>query len=146
MEPLHQPPQFRVLSDQQTERVYQAALECLNRTGVNVLNAQARDLLAAAGARVDGVRVRIPPRIAIDEVGPHGDFLGTKHTKRHFREDWYPQLFDRNNFEGWVAAGSKTLSQRARERVDEILAGHQPEPLPPQIQARIDEVLNRCAG
>jgi trimethylamine--corrinoid protein Co-methyltransferase len=64
----YQTPQFRVLSDQQIEKVYQATLECLNRTGVNVLNAEARDLLAAAGARVDGVRVRIPPHIVQDAV------------------------------------------------------------------------------
>lgn len=64
----HQTPQFRVLSDRQIEKVYQATLECLNRTGVNVLNAEARDLLAAAGARVDGVRVRIPPHLIQDAV------------------------------------------------------------------------------
>ncbi len=64
----HQTPQFRVLSDQQINRLYQATLECLNRTGVNVLNAEARELLAAAGARVDGVRVRIPPHIIQDGV------------------------------------------------------------------------------
>ncbi|MDY7077558.1 MAG: trimethylamine methyltransferase family protein [Chloroflexota bacterium] len=64
----HQTPQFRVLSDGQIEKVYQATLECLNRTGVNVLNAEARDLLAAAGARVDGARVRIPPHIIQDGV------------------------------------------------------------------------------
>ena len=57
----HQTPQFRVLSDQQIERVYQGTLECLQRTGINVLHPEARDLLAAAGARVDGIRVRIPP-------------------------------------------------------------------------------------
>lgn len=64
----HQTPQFRVLSDQQIIKIYQATLECLNRTGVNVLNAEARDLLAAAGARVDGVRVRIPPHVIQDAV------------------------------------------------------------------------------
>src|SRR5512136_2913396 len=59
----HQTPQFRVLSDQQIERVYQATLECLNRTGVNVHNAEARELLARAGARVQGIRAHIPPHI-----------------------------------------------------------------------------------
>jgi trimethylamine--corrinoid protein Co-methyltransferase len=63
-----QTPQFRVLSTQQIDRIYQAALECLNRTGVNVLNAQARRLLAAAGARAEGVRLRIPPHIIQDAV------------------------------------------------------------------------------
>jgi trimethylamine--corrinoid protein Co-methyltransferase len=64
----HQTPQFRVLSDQQIEKIYQAALECLMRTGVTVLNAEARRLLAAAGGRVDGTRVRIPAAIVQDVV------------------------------------------------------------------------------
>jgi trimethylamine--corrinoid protein Co-methyltransferase len=64
----HPTPQFRVLSDQQIEKLYQAALECLERTGVEVRNAEARGLLAGAGARVDGLRVRIPPRVIQDAV------------------------------------------------------------------------------
>ena len=80
----------------------------------------------------------------IDEVGPHGDFLGTPHTLNHFKEDWYPRLFDRTNFENWSAAGGKTLRQRARERVEEILASHQPEPLPPDVQQRIDQIVDRA--
>lgn len=64
----YQPLQFRVLSDGQIEKLYEATLECLNRTGVDVLNAQARELLAGAGARVDGKRVRFPPGIIRDAV------------------------------------------------------------------------------
>lgn len=63
-----QTPQFRVLSDRQIEKIYQATLECLNRTGVNVHNAEARRLLARAGGRVEGVRVRIPPHLIQDAV------------------------------------------------------------------------------
>jgi trimethylamine--corrinoid protein Co-methyltransferase len=54
---------FKVLSNEKIERIYQAILECLERTGVNVLNAEARDLFAGAGAHVEDVRVRIPPRL-----------------------------------------------------------------------------------
>ncbi len=63
-----QTPQFRVLSDRQIARVVQATLECLNRTGVDVHNAEARELLARAGARVAGVRARIPPHIIQDAI------------------------------------------------------------------------------
>ena len=65
-----QTPQFRVLSDRQIERVYQATLECLNRTGVDVHNAEARDLLAArrppwtacaCASRRTSSRMRSPP-------------------------------------------------------------------------------------
>ncbi len=64
----HQTPQFRVLSDAQAQAIYYAALEVLNRTGVHVHNREARDLLASAGARVDGVRVRIPPHVVQDAI------------------------------------------------------------------------------
>ena len=65
----HQTPQFRVLSDQQIEKVYQATLECLNRTGVEVRNAEALELLVAAGARVDGTRVTLDTIVAAFEEG-----------------------------------------------------------------------------
>lgn len=63
-----QTPQFRVLSDEQIVRLYQGVLECLSRTGVRVNNAEARTLLEAAGARVDGLRVRIPPHVVQDAI------------------------------------------------------------------------------
>lgn len=81
----------------------------------------------------------------IDQVGPHGDFLGTKHTRSHFKEDWYPRLLDRSGYEAWLAAGGKTLRQRARERVEEILESHQPEPLPADVQRRVDELAYGAA-
>ncbi len=64
----HQTPQFRVLSDHQLERLYQATLDVLHRTGIDVLNAEARDLLAAAGARIEGERARIPPHVIQDAL------------------------------------------------------------------------------
>ena len=32
-------------------------------------------------------------------------------------------------FEGWTESGSKTMRDRCRERVHEILKSHQPEPV-----------------
>jgi trimethylamine--corrinoid protein Co-methyltransferase len=79
----------------------------------------------------------------IHEVGHRGEFLSTEHTLGHFRDDWYPKLFDRNHFEGWSAAGSKTLRQKSQERVERILTEHRPALLPPDVQQRLDHVLNR---
>ncbi len=79
----------------------------------------------------------------IDEVGPHGDFISTEHTRSHFKEDWYPKLFDRRNYDNWLARGGKTLRQRANDRVEKILASHEPEPLPADIQAKIDAIVER---
>ncbi|MCX6028017.1 MAG: trimethylamine methyltransferase family protein [Chloroflexi bacterium] len=78
----------------------------------------------------------------IDQLGPSGDYLGTEHTLAHYKEDWTPKLFTRLNYDRWAAAGGKTLRQRARERVDQLLAKHQPEPLPADVQAKIDAIAS----
>jgi trimethylamine--corrinoid protein Co-methyltransferase len=61
-------PQFRILSEGQINRVFQASLDCLQRTGVEISNQEARDLLETAGADVEGSRVRIPSHIVQDAI------------------------------------------------------------------------------
>ena len=45
---------------QECEKIHMATLEILERTGVDVHDEKARDILVAGGARADGIRVRIP--------------------------------------------------------------------------------------
>lgn len=66
----------------------------------------------------------------IDEVGPDGQFLATPHTMRHFREQYYPSLFERATYEAWRVKDGGTLAERAGHRVDAILdAAPEAEPL-----------------
>jgi len=48
------------LGDQECEKIHLASLEILQRVGVDVHDDKAREMLAKGGARVDGLRVRIP--------------------------------------------------------------------------------------
>jgi trimethylamine--corrinoid protein Co-methyltransferase len=48
------------LGPQECEKIHLASLEILQRIGVDVHDEKARDILAKGGARVDGLRVRIP--------------------------------------------------------------------------------------
>ena len=77
----------------------------------------------------------------IDGIGPDGDFVGSPHTRRHFREDWYPQLFERRNYDGWKKAGGTTLGQRAQQKALDILKTHVPEPLPATVLKELDEIV-----
>ena len=77
----------------------------------------------------------------IDKVGPGGHFLGEKHTLRHFREFWLPELIDRSKVDDWEAAGSKTLGDRVQEKLAEILETYQPPELPEGVPAQIEEIL-----
>jgi trimethylamine--corrinoid protein Co-methyltransferase len=63
-----QTPQFKVLSDGQCHELYLATLECLQRVGVKINHPQAKELLAAAGGRVESDRVYIPPHVIQDAL------------------------------------------------------------------------------
>ncbi len=52
--------QFRVLSESQCERIYRAVLEVMERTGADIHNPEALELLKKAGCWTDGIRARIP--------------------------------------------------------------------------------------
>lgn len=67
----------------------------------------------------------------IQAVGPQGDFLNTDHTFDHFRtEQFMPKMMVRDKYDVWEAAGGRRAEERARERARDLLASHQPEPLP----------------
>jgi len=58
----------------------------------------------------------------IREVGPGGNFLARKYTRRHARDFWYDDLFDHAVFDRWQAGGAKTMLDRAAARVAELRA------------------------
>lgn len=55
---------WEMLSDDQCEEIFMTVLELLERTGVEVLNEEAREVFEKAGCWVDGTRVRIPSALA----------------------------------------------------------------------------------
>lgn len=78
----------------------------------------------------------------IDAVGPGGEYVTTDHTFRHFRDGWFPEVIgDRNAYDGWVEDGSKTLGDRANERVRQILETHEPKPLPEDVREKVEALM-----
>ena len=60
---------------------------------------------------------------------------------RHFRsEHLLPDLLVRDKYEVWQAAGGKRAEERARDRAQELLATHQPEPLPEAVIRELDSI------
>ncbi len=79
----------------------------------------------------------------IDQVGPDGQYLDNPHTLKHFRERWYPKLFERSNYDSWQKKGGKDLGERANDQVDKILAEHTPEPLPQKLADAVHAIVER---
>jgi trimethylamine--corrinoid protein Co-methyltransferase len=88
--------------------------------------------------------------LAIDvirEVGPGGDFISTDHTYEHFRQaQWRPKLLNRDDPDTWERKGSKSYGDVLRDKARDILATHQPMPLPDDVQRQIDDIAVRAEG
>ncbi len=101
------------------------------------------ELVAMTDHIVKGIEVN-PETLLVDEldaVGPGGQFLGTQATLKHYREFWFPKLFDRKIRPQWLEAGATTLGQRLNERVRRIIREHRAKPLAPDAAQRVQEIL-----
>ncbi len=76
----------------------------------------------------------------IRAVGPGGNFLAQKHTKRHMRELWVPQFMDRRPYTEWQEKRDGPRDW-AREKARQILATHEPEPLAPKVSAELKRII-----
>lgn len=89
------------------------------------------------GITVDEERLAIQ---AIRSVGPGGNFLAEKHTRKHMRDLWLPQFMDRRPYGEWEAL-QDGAADWAREKAQEILTTHEPEPLDPQLSQELERII-----
>jgi trimethylamine--corrinoid protein Co-methyltransferase len=82
----------------------------------------------------------------VAEVGPSGHFLMQDSTLAACRSDEFyaPKLSDRHTFERWAELGRPDLYSKARERVEEILAAPQKNPLSDDVIGKLDEIARRA--
>lgn len=79
----------------------------------------------------------------IHSVGPGGNYLSEDHTLKYFRDFWRPTLMDRQNYHAWKESGAKTMEQRIKEKIDDILENHMPTQLPDDVKTQIREIRER---
>jgi len=105
------------------------------------------EMLGMVSRVLEGIRVT-PETLSfeqIKEVGPRGNFMGLRHTLDHIHTEHYlPQLFDRNTYDTWEARGAKDVREVARERAREILATHEVETLPGEVQEEFEAIIRKA--
>ena len=80
----------------------------------------------------------------IDKVGPGGNFLGEKHTRKHYQNEHdLSTLSDRLTREAWEKKGSKDVVQRAKEVVKQRLEYHKVEPLDLEITEILEKLVTK---
>jgi trimethylamine--corrinoid protein Co-methyltransferase len=71
-------------------------------------------------------------------VTGEGHYLGEAQTLALMKTEYvYPGLGNRQSVNDWIDAGSQTIWQRARQRVDEIICAAPPTHLPARAEAAI---------
>jgi trimethylamine--corrinoid protein Co-methyltransferase len=96
---------------------------------------------------LQGIEVN-PDTLAIDvirEVGPGGEYLTHDHTMEYFKsEQWDAKLGNRMTRDHWEEKGSMDIRARAREQYKKILATHQPKPLDPEVQKKLQNIVEQA--
>jgi trimethylamine--corrinoid protein Co-methyltransferase len=82
----------------------------------------------------------------IREVQPGGHFLMQSSTLAACRSSEFmtPALCERGPYEEWVALGRPDIYERARRRVEEILASPQKNPLPDEVIGKLEDIMRRA--
>ncbi len=67
-----------------------------------------------------------------------GHYLGSSDTLKSMETEFvYPAQADRNSAAVWAAAGSLTMEEKARQVAKDLLDGHFPNPISPDLDAKI---------
>ena len=79
----------------------------------------------------------------IHEVGPNpGSFLGEMHTLTHWKKEHFvPAVADRSSYDEWMSQGKKSVIDKAKDRMDNILSTHKPLPITAEQEKDIDRIL-----
>ena len=81
----------------------------------------------------------------IEKVGPKGSFIDNMHTVRHFRKEmWFPTLLDRDYYDRWKKKGSSSMERRCREKKEELLATHEPEPIASDLAKELENIVENA--
>ena len=100
------------------------------------------DMLGAINRTVRGIEVTedslsLEVMREVCERGP-GHYLGQDQTLDLMQRDYvYPEVGDRSSPKEWIEQGSTDVLERARQRVEEILAEHYPQYIPAEVDASL---------
>jgi trimethylamine--corrinoid protein Co-methyltransferase len=81
----------------------------------------------------------------IEKVGPGGNFIAEDHTVMNMMNEFYePNLANRTLYDEWISSGRLSMKDRARQKLEELMASHNPnyieEAVDKQIRSKFPEI------
>ena len=88
-------------------------------------------------------RSTVPAPGLLGEVVEAGHFLSHPHTREHFRKELHfpGKLINRGSYSEWTGRGAPSSMEAAALEVKRIIEAGNPAPLPPGVQARLDQLM-----
>jgi trimethylamine:corrinoid methyltransferase-like protein len=77
----------------------------------------------------------------ITTVGIRGDFLDSEHTLAHFRENWFPAIFDRTGFSTIRESERRDVYNNAHDRYRNLTSGEEFWRIDPESEREIDRIV-----
>ncbi|MGD1993614.1 MAG: trimethylamine methyltransferase family protein [Anaerolineae bacterium] len=107
------------------------------------------EIIGMAKRLVAGVEMRDDP-IALTlmrKLGHRADYLAQLHTARWFQKEQYipSAVIDRGSLDGWKKKGAKTAWERAKDRVQELLATYEPSPISEDLRSELRAITLSAA-
>jgi trimethylamine--corrinoid protein Co-methyltransferase len=96
-------------------------------------------LRVVRGIQVSGEHLALD---VIAQVGIGGHYLAEEHTLEHFKtEAVEAMLFERDNFDGWLARGKREIKEIAAEKARDILQNHEVDPLAQGVEEEFRKII-----
>jgi len=73
---------------------------------------------------------------------PRGNFMSAQHTKRNYRQHWYPEIISRDTYDTWLEKG-ETIESICQRKAQELAAYHQPPKLAAGVEAELEAIVRR---
>lgn len=102
----------------------------------------AKRLLAGIVAREDTLALSV-----MQELGHRADYLSHPQTLRWFKDEFYipSEVVDRSSLDAWQRAGKPSATQRAAERVPELLRGYEPLGLSKEMRTELRQITAKAS-
>jgi trimethylamine--corrinoid protein Co-methyltransferase len=107
------------------------------------------EIIGMAKRLIEGVVARDEP-IALGlmrKLGHRADYLAQTHTLKWFDKELYipSAVIDRGSLDAWKRKGSKTAWERAKDRVNELLASYQPPSITDELRTELRDIATKAA-
>ena len=115
------------------------------------------DIVGMARKLTSGIPVN-PESLSLSEIeaaGPGGRYRSEKeelwdedddYHPKDLQENFSPDVISRASYDLWKGNGSKTLVERANERVRDIIENYEAEPLPKNTVKQIRSIVENAVG